>query len=133
MIIIIIFVTLTVDVLHYRSIYYITGRLLHYPSSYYITGRLLHYRSIYYITGRLLNYWSIITLQVVTIDFHSFCSKPVFIWIRDKVCSWGRFCGLFVHQHKLTASLAASILLGGQQQHHRRYVYEISRLVRCET
>ena len=55
---------ITGRLLHYRSIYYITGRLLHYRSIYYITGRLLHYRSIYYITGRLLHYWSIITLPV---------------------------------------------------------------------
>ena len=48
MIIIIICIILLVDILHYR--------------------RLLHYGSIYNITGPLLHYRSVVTLLVVTID-----------------------------------------------------------------
>ena len=53
MIIIIIFITLLVDLLHYQSI--IT-----------LPVDLLHYRSIITLPVDLLHYWSIITLLVVT-------------------------------------------------------------------
>ena len=52
MIIIIIFITLLVNLLHYQSIITLPVDVLHYrsiitlPVDYYITGRLLHYRSI---------------------------------------------------------------------------------------
>ena len=48
--------------------------LLHYWSIYYITGRLLNYRSIYYITGRF------ITLQTTLIlkkDSHMLCKHEI--------------------------------------------------------
>ena len=75
MIIIIICFTLLVDLLHFWSIYYITGRLLHYRSICYITGRLLQY------PVDLLHYWSIITLLVDLLHYWSIITLPIDYYI----------------------------------------------------